>query len=72
MAMNLKTYPAVMATKDAALYLGVSEQYLNTDRHIAMQNGTAPVVPYVRIGARMVRYRKADLDAFLEQSRVGG
>ena len=72
MALNLKTTPPViMSTKEAAAYLGVSAQFLHTDRHISIQSETPPTVPYLRIGTRMIRYRKADLDAFLEQSRVG-
>jgi hypothetical protein len=47
----------------AADYLGLSRAYLRQGR----QHGRGPA--YIRIG-RTIRYRVADLDAFLAQHRV--
>lgn len=48
----------------AAKLLGVSPQYLVKWRFLGR-----PVLQFVRVGPRMIRYRQADLDAFI-QSRV--
>jgi len=52
-----------MDTRDAARYLGVAYQTLNLWR--VEDRGPA----YLRLG-RLVRYRQADLDAWLEARRV--
>lgn len=75
MGLTIKTTPAapaIMSTQQAAAYLGVSAQFLHTDRHISIQSQTDPTVPYLRLGSRMIRYKRSDLDAFFERSRVGG
>lgn len=72
MALNPKpAHSAPLTVKEATKYLGCSQQFLDTDRHVSMQNGTPPVVPYLRIGPRIIRYLKADLDAVLSKFRVG-
>ena len=48
----------------AARLLGVSPQYLVKWRFLGR-----PVLPFVRVGKRMIRYRQSDLDAFI-RSRV--
>ena len=50
----------LLTTKQAADYLGVSVSYLERDRWIGAK------VQFVKIGARSVRYRLEDLDAFIE------
>ena len=50
-------------TTEAAHYLGVSKAFLERDRWAGAK------IPFVRVGSRAVRYRVADLEAFLE-SRV--
>ena len=54
-------HPPQMNTKDAAKYLGLSHHTLNQWRH----QGRGPL--FVRLG-RAIRYRKADLDDYLECS----
>lgn len=54
-------YPRQMNTRHAAAYLGLSHHTLNQWRH----QGRGPL--FVRLG-RAVRYRKSDLDAYLEES----
>jgi len=53
------THP-LLTTKDAAKYLGVSKAFLERDRWKGAQ------VPFIKVGSRAVRYRLADLEAYLE------
>lgn len=55
--------PAVLSTAQAAEYLGVAPHSLEIWR-----SNRRYAIPYVKVGAR-VRYRKSDLDAWLD-SRV--
>jgi len=50
----------LLTTEQAARYLGVSKAFLERDRWAGAQ------IPFVRVGRRAVRYRRSDLDAFLE------
>lgn len=50
-------------TTEAAIYLGLSKAFLERDRWAGAK------IPYIQVGARAVRYRKGDLDSFVE-SRV--
>lgn len=47
-------------TLQAAQYLGVSKAFLERDRWAGAQ------VPFIRIGNRSVRYRKSDLDSYIQ------
>jgi excisionase family DNA binding protein len=53
----------LLTTKEAARYLGVSQAFLERDRW------AGDAIPFIKLGARAVRYRVADLEAFLN-SRV--
>ena len=59
--------PAVeyLTTPQAATYTNYSEEYLEIARHRA--DGSGP--PYIK-QSRAVRYRRADLDAWMEAGRV--
>lgn len=46
-------------TKQAANYLGVSSAFLERDRWAGAR------IPFVKLGTRSVRYRLADLEAFV-------
>lgn len=48
-----------LTTKEAARYLGVSEAFLECDRWAGAR------IPFVRIGARAVRYERATLEAYI-------
>lgn len=48
----------------------VTQGKTKKDRAEAEANGTAPEIPYYRIGYRTVRYRPSDIDAYLESQRV--
>jgi len=53
----------LLTTKDAARFLGVSKAFLERDRWAGAQ------IPFIRVGARAVRYRVADLEAFMDSRR---
>lgn len=73
-AMTLKeaAMDPLLTTKEAANLLGVSQSFLERDRWAGAR------IPFVRVGSRAVRYRRSDLQAFLESrmrrstSDVGG
>lgn len=58
-------YRNILSRKEAANYLGVAPQTLAiwacTKRH---------TLPYIRVG-RLAKYRKSDLDAFINARVVG-
>jgi len=66
---NREDYPDLMTPRQAAEYLGVSVGFLARRR---MQTNTKPGPDYIKITARMVRYTKSALDAFLALMKVGG
>jgi excisionase family DNA binding protein len=51
----------ILNTKEAAAYLGVSMAFLERDRWAGAR------IPFIKVGARAVRYRMSDLDAYLER-----
>ena len=51
----------LLNTEEAAQLLGVSKFYLERDRWRGAE------IPFVKIGNRMVRYRRTDLDAYIER-----
>lgn len=58
--------PALLTRKEAAIYLGVSE------RTLAIWKCTGRYsLPVIKIG-RLAKYRKADLDAFIESREQAG
>lgn len=50
---------ALLTTKEAARFLGVSKAFLERDRWAGAR------IPFVRLGTRAVRYRPEDLDGYL-------
>ena len=56
---------ALLTTEQAAAYLAVSKAFLERDRW------AGATIPFVRVGARAVRYRKQELDAFIENRVMG-
>jgi predicted DNA-binding transcriptional regulator AlpA len=56
-----------MNTAQAARYVSMSEEYLEIARHRA--DGSGP--EYIKL-PRAVRYRRADLDRWMESHRKGG
>lgn len=62
--MTIRTTPDLLSNLDAAAYLGVTPRTLEvwrcTKRH---------AIPYIKVG-RLVKYRRADLDAWLAAQTV--
>lgn len=54
--------PQLLTTKDAALYLSVSEAFLERDRWAGAR------IPFIKIGSRAVRYRLSDLDNHIQSN----
>jgi len=57
----------LMTADAAAAYLGLRAGTLAVWRCTGRYG-----LPFVRVGAKAIRYRKTDLDRFLAQGRVGG
>lgn len=53
----------LLTTTEAAEYLCVSKAFLERDRWAGAR------IPFLKVGSRAVRYRRSDLDQYLE-SRV--
>ena len=53
----------LLTTNQAAVYLSLSKAFLERDRWAGAK------VPFIKIGSRAVRYRLADLEAYV-QSRL--
>lgn len=51
----------LLNTREAAAYLHVSKAFLERDRWAGAR------IPFVRVGSRTVRYRRVDLDAYIEK-----
>ena len=49
----------LLSTKEAARLLGVSKAFLDRDRWAGAR------IPFIRVGARAVRYRREDLEAYV-------
>jgi hypothetical protein len=54
----------------AAAFLGVSIAFLARDRWTANMSGPTPLIPFVRVGPRAVRYARSDLLAHIEKNRT--
>lgn len=51
----------LLNTKQAAHFLGVSAAFLERDRWAGAR------IPFVKLGTRSIRYRKSDLDNYINQ-----
>ena len=49
----------LLCTKEAARFLGVSKAFLDRDRWAGAR------IPFIRVGARAVRYRQEDLEHYI-------
>lgn len=50
----------ILNTAQAATYIGMSKAFLERDRWAGAR------IPFIKVGSRAVRYRKSDLDSFLD------
>ena len=53
----------LLSTEEAARILAVSRAFLERDRWAGAR------IPFIRVGARAVRYRLADLNTYIESRR---
>lgn len=60
--------PRLLSERDAALYLGVSAQFLRKSRMDGQRPGHAEAPPFIKAG-RMIRYCVDDLDQWIEAHR---
>ncbi|MEW8073616.1 MAG: helix-turn-helix domain-containing protein [Candidatus Thiodiazotropha sp.] len=51
----------LLNTAEAAHLLGVSKAFLERDRWAGAR------IPFIKVGARAVRYRSADLESYIEK-----
>ena len=65
-ALDSRLNSDLLNRKQAAIYLGVAEQTLAIWKSTNRYN-----LPVVKIG-RLVKYKKADLDAFIESRTLAG
>jgi hypothetical protein len=59
--------PLLVSEKEAARLLGVSAAMLVANRFKGR-----PLLPFVRLGTRAIRYRKADIESLIGQKTVAG
>ena len=72
---DLKAHAAqpkeLLTTKEAAAFLGVSKAFFERDRWAGKRNGSGPLIPYVRVGNKAVRYRRSDLETHIIKNLHG-
>ena len=56
----------LFTTAEAAKYLCVSKAFLERDRWAGAK------IPFVKVGSRAVRYRKTDLDTYIDRKTRSG
>lgn len=62
--------PIAFSERQAAMYAGVSTQFLRQMRHYGDRPGRASGPPWIKIGGgRSIRYLKSDLDEWLAKHR---
>jgi excisionase family DNA binding protein len=57
----------LLTTTEAAKYLGVSKAFLERDRWEGAKTHQGARVPFIKVGARAVRYRPEDLQAYIDK-----
>ncbi|SFA75081.1 DNA binding domain-containing protein, excisionase family [Collimonas sp. OK607] len=62
----LKNQSDLLSREEAAAYLGISPRSLAVWKSVGRYN-----LPVIKVG-RLAKYRKSDLDAWLESRTIGG
>lgn len=68
MLTSRATDEQLLTTKEAAQMIGLKPGTLERYR----SNGISNQPPYIRVGQQNIRYRRADLAAWLTTNRTGG
>jgi len=50
----------LLTTAEAAIYISMSKAFLERDRWAGAR------IPFIKMGSRAVRYRKSDLDEYID------
>jgi len=56
----------ILTEKEAAIYIGMSRSFLSQDRMNGYRVNRTPGPPFLKLG-RSIRYRKQDLDDWLDK-----
>lgn len=56
---------------EAAIYIGMSVQFLRQDRSNGRRENITSGPSYIRVGSRTIRYLIEDLDAWLDRLKHG-
>lgn len=67
---NNMIHTAALRETEAAAYIGMSRSFLRQSRMNGARARRTPGPPFVKVG-RAIRYLRADLDAWLQNFRVG-
>ena len=59
----------LLTTKETAKIIGFSVAFLERDRWAGARNGRGPLIPYVKVGVRGVRYLLPDVRAHIRANR---
>ena len=60
----------VLTETEAAEYIRMSKSFLSKDRMNGFRHGHLQGPTFIRQGRRAIRYRKDDLDEWIQQNRV--
>ena len=66
------TTDRLIDSKEAAALLGVSPTTLTTQRSRGARESGFPLVPFIRLGRKCVKYSLADIQAIIDAHRVTG
>ena len=70
---NLLQTQGLLSSKEAAAYLGISDSSLRQARAKGNTfSGKTPAPPYIRLGEASIKYRRTDLDAWIDNQATLG
>lgn len=64
--------PELLSTKEAATLLGLAEVTLRKQRIEGERLNRLPLIPWVKLSPRCVKYRRSDLIQFLQSLETKG
>ena len=59
----------LLTTEQAAQLLGLSPLTLNAQRCLGQRDTSIPVVPWVKLSRRCVRYRRTDIEKYISEMK---